>query len=403
MRNLNFVFIPAILLHVFFLSCDGKQHQSQMQNRPYAVWMAESEIARYPEAWMTENATQIKWGYHIGVLTKAMIDLWKHTGEQAYFDYAYQYADTMITTSGTIRLYPYYAFNIDHINPGKTLFDLYSEKGETRFKTAMDTLRKQMAEHPRTSEGGFWHKQRYPWQMWLDGLYMGAPFLARYAKEFNEPALFDDVVKQAVLMAKNTYDTASGLYYHAWDESRQQSWADEKTGQSPNFWGRGVGWFGMALVDILDFLPDKHPGKQTIIQIIRQTADGIIRWQDEDTGVWYQILDQGDREGNYLESTASSMFAYFLLKSIQRGYLDTSYLESAKKAYRGIIDTFIVENSDGTITMIQSCAGAGLGGDPYRDGSFEYYIGTAISENDPKATGPFIMASIEYESLMNSR
>lgn len=363
--------------------------------------MAQSEMSRFPEAWMSRDATEAKWDYCIGVLTKAMLDIWEYTGEQEYFDYAEAYADKMILSDGTISTYNYNDFNIDNINPGKTLFPLLKETGKQKYKIALDTLRKQMTEHPRTSGGGFWHKKKYPWQMWLDGLYMGAPFLVQYAMEFNEPGLFDDVARQVILMDKHCYDSTTGLYYHAWDESREQRWSDPVTGNSPNFWGRGLGWFSMAIVDILDFLPENHKDRDQILEIINKTAKGIIRYQDKESGVWYQVLDQGSREGNYLEATASNIFVYFLYKAVRKGYLEESYLDSANKAYAGIINTFIKENKDSSISLTNCCSGAGLGGNPYRDGSFEYYVNEEIIENDPKGTGPFIWASIEYEIFIN--
>jgi unsaturated rhamnogalacturonyl hydrolase len=363
----------------------------------YSVRMAESEMLRFQEPWMTEYATYAKWNYHIGVYTKAMMDMCEYTGDMKYFDYVEPYYDMMIDDSANITRYKMEVFNIDHVNPGKDLFALYRQTGKKKYRMAADTLRKQMAQHPRTSEGGFWHKMRYPWQMWLDGLYMGSPFLAQYAKEFNEPALFDDVANQVILMAKHTYDPAAGLFYHAWDESREQSWADKETGRSRHFWGRGMGWFAMAQVDILDYMPEDHPQRPQLLEIVKKTADGIVKCQDPKSGVWYQVLDQGDREGNYLESSASAMFVYFLFKAIRKGYLDESYLTAAEKGYHGILETFIQENEDGTITLTSTCCGAGLGGDPYRDGSFEYYITEEICENDPKGTGPFIWASMEYE------
>jgi unsaturated rhamnogalacturonyl hydrolase len=338
-----------------------------------------------------------------------MMDMCEYTGNMKYFDYVESYYDMMIDDSANITRYQMDVFNIDHVNPGKDLFALYRQTGKKKYRMAADTLRKQMALHPRTSEGGFWHKKRYPWQMWLDGLYMGSPFLAQYAKEFNSPflsgyhqensgsALFDDVANQVILMAKHSYDPATGLFYHAWDESREQRWADKETGKSPHFWGRALGWYAMAQVDILDFIPEDHPQRPQLLEIVKKTADGIVKYQDPGSGVWYQVLDLPDRERNYLESSASAMFVYFLFKAVRMGYLNESYLRAADKGYRGILDTFIQENEDGTITLTSTCCGAGLGGDPYRDGSFEYYITEEICENDPKGTGPFIWASMEYE------
>ena len=395
MRTANGLLLIFTLMA--FFSCGQGGAELNSDKPLYSIWMAESEMTRFPEVWMTEYATYAKWNYHIGVLTKSMMDMCEYTGDMKYFDYVEEYYDMMIDESANITRYQMDAFNIDHVNPGKDLFALYRQTGKKKYRMAADTLRKQMAFHPRTSEGGFWHKKRYPWQMWLDGLYMGSPFLAQYAKEFNEPALFDDVANQVILMAKHSYDPSTGLFYHAWDESREQRWADKETGKSPHFWGRALGWYAMAQVDILDFMPVNHPQRPQLLEIVKKTADGIVKYQDPGSGVWYQVLDQGDREGNYLESSASGMFVYFLFKAVRMGYLDDSYLPAAEKGYLGILEAFIQENGDGTITLTNTCCGAGLGGDPYRDGSFEYYITEEICENDPKGTGPFIWASMEYE------
>lgn len=390
--------------------CGCSNTKEAPDEKLYSVRMAESEIARFPEPWMTEYATYPKWNYHIGVLTHAMMSMCEYTGDMKYFDYVESYYDMMIDDSANISRYKMQNFNIDHVNPGKDLFSLYRQTGKKKFRMAIDTLRMQMSLHPRTSEGGFWHKKRYHSQMWLDGLYMGSPFLAQYAKEFNSPFLaarkkkkfngpdlFDDVANQVILMAKHTYDSATGLFWHAWDESREQRWANKETGQSPHFWGRGMGWLAMAQMEILDFFPLDHPQRPHLLEIVKKTANGIVKHQDSESGVWYQVLDQAGRKGNYLESSASTMFVYFLFKAVRMGYLNESYLAAAEKGYQGILKTFIEENEDGTISLTSSCCGAGLGGDPYRDGSFEYYINEEICENDPKGTGPFIWASIEYE------
>jgi len=376
-------------------SCD-----STRKSKPWSVWMADSEMIRFPESWMLDFSSKPKWAYSQGLVCKAMLDLWEHTGDKTYFDYARSYADTLITEAGVIRTYDAKSYNIDNINAGKILFTLYSETHEEKYKKAIDTLREQMRTHPRTSEGGFWHKLRYPHQMWLDGIYMGSPFLAQYAMEFNEPALFDDVVNQIKIMADHSYDSKTGLFYHGWDESREQQWANKETGQSPNFWGRSMGWYAMALVDVLDYLPADHQGRNEVINIINLVAEGITKYQDEQSGVWYQVIDQGDREGNYLEATASCMFVYFLYKAVSKGYIDKSFLSVADRGYDGILKNFIRENPDGTISLTGCCSVSGLGGSPvYRDGSFKYYISEPVRDDDPKGTGPFILASIEHERL----
>jgi unsaturated rhamnogalacturonyl hydrolase len=364
----------------------------------WSVKMAGSVISRYPEAWMIENAKTPRWGYTHGCVAKAMLDLYAHTGDSVWYCYAKAYADSLITDEGQIKTYRTDKFNIDNINAGKILFRLYQATGDRRYKIAIDTLVAQMAVHPRTSEGGFWHKLVYPHQMWLDGLYMASPFLAEYAKTADKPALFDDVVHQIKLMDKYAYDEKSGLFYHGWDESREQQWADKVTGQSPNFWSRSMGWYAMALVDVLDFLPVHHQGRKDVIAIIKKMATGISRWQDAQTGVWYQVTNQGNREGNYLESSGSCMFVYFLYKAMDKTYIDGSYKAVADKGFEGIIKQFIEAEEDGMISITHCCSVAGLGGENrYRDGSFAYYISEPVIKNDPKSIAPFIWAAIENE------
>ncbi|NJO68052.1 MAG: glycosyl hydrolase family 88, partial [Bacteroidetes bacterium] len=254
-----------------------------------------------------------------------MMWLWQENGNNAYYNYAKTYADRFIGQSDTISGYRIEEHNIDAINSGKFLFLLYADTKEKRYQDAIIFLRNQLKVQPRTSEGGFWHKQRYPHQMWLDGLYMGAPFYAQFAREMNDPAIFDDVVKQFEIIHKHTYNAEVGLNYHGWDESKQQKWADPVTGCSPNFWGRAMGWYAMALVDVLDYMPENHPGRANIIEILNQVAAGIKKYQDPNSGVWYQVLDMGHKEGNYLEATASSMFTYALLKAVRQGYIKEEY------------------------------------------------------------------------------
>jgi len=343
-----------------------------------------------------------KWEYTQGLVLKAIMDVWHVTDEERYFQYVKSYYDKFINDDGSIKLYNLEDYNIDRINPGKVLFPLYRETGKEKFKEAIFLLRKQMRTHPRTSEGGFWHKKRYPHQMWLDGLYMASPFLAQFAKRFDEPKLFDDVAKQFILMEKHARDPETGLLYHGWDESRTQRWADPETGLSPHFWGRSMGWYAMGLVDALDFIPTDHPERSTLIAILKRLATAIADFQDEETGVWYQVVDQGGREGNYLEASASCMYVYALAKAVKKGYLDAHFLAVARRGYDGIHRQFIEVDDNGLVNIHQVCSVAGLGGDPYRDGSFEYYISEPVRSNDPKAVGPFILASLEFENLENN-
>jgi len=390
------IWILPVALMMVFQSCSDQSKKKEINGLDMAVKMADSEIKQFPEPWTVDFNPQPVWNYTQGLIAYSMIKVWKANGNETYYNYAKTYADKFIGADGTISQYDLEDYNIDAVNSGKFLFDLYEKTNDERYLKAINQLRDQLKTHPRTSEGGFWHKKRYPSQMWLDGLYMGAPFYAQYAVHFNQPDLFDDVVKQFILIHKYTYNSETGLNYHGWDESKEQKWADPKTGCSPNYWSRAEGWYAMALVDVLDYLPQDYSGRVQILEILNQVVAGIKKYQDPKSGLWYQVLDQGNREGNYLEATGSSMFTYALLKATRKGYISDDYKAVALKAYSGILENLIKNNTDGTISLTQCCSVAGLGGNPYRDGSYEYYIKEPVRDNDPKGVGPFILASLEY-------
>ena len=404
MKNKISILFNSILFGsiVWMLSCNSSPNKNSSdtdeKEQAWSVRMAETVMKDYPELWRIEDATKIKWAYAKGLLCDAYLALWKVTGDQEYFTYPKAYADTMINEEGVIYGYKMEEYNIDKVNPGKMLFTLYAETGDERYETVIHTLRKQLDGHPRTEAGGFWHKKRYPHQMWLDGLYMGSVFYAKYGTIYNEPESILDAANWIILMEEKARDPESGLLYHAWDESKEQRWANKETGLSPHFWSRGMGWYAMALVDILDYL-DENSRKDEVIAIVQRTAEAIIKVQDDSTGTWFQVLDLPEREGNYREGSGTAMFTYFLLKAQKMGYIDASYLPYAKKAYEGMIEHLITVREDGGTVIAPVCAGAGLGGDPYRDGSYAYYINEDLRDNDPKAVGPFILASLLYEEL----
>jgi len=399
MNKLNARSFKYIVLLMLFIATSMSAATKKSNSAKWSERMARSEMKRFAEPWMIENATKPRWGYTHGLVVKAMLETWKSSGEKAYYNYAKIYADSLIDARGKIKM-DYLSFNLDNVNPGKILFDFYALTKDQRYKTAMDTLRKQLKEQPRTSEGGYWHKLKYTHQMWLDGLFMATPFLAQYGATFEDKTAFADVLNQISLINKKTYDSKTGLYYHGWDESKEQAWANKVTGCSPNFWSRSIGWYAASLVDALDYLPKENKGREKVLAIVRNLAATLIKYQDPTSGVWHQVTDQGNRKGNYLESSASSMFVYFLSKSINKGYIAKSYVAPTTKAFNGLIKTFIKNEADGTITITNCCSVAGLGGDKvYRDGSFEYYIGEPVIENDPKSVGPFILASIQFEKL----
>ena len=361
-----------------------------------SVEFAESEMKRAPEAWQLDHGKRLFFGYAQGVGCCAMLDMWHYTGDRKYYDYVAEWADTLINDKGEIHLYEMADYNLDFINSGKVLFDVYAETGDPKYKKAMDVLVRQLTRQPRTHEGAFWHKLIYPYQIWLDGLYMASPFLARYGATFDKPELIDDAVKQFLICARRTFDNRTGLYFHAYDESRNQRWADPTTGHAPNFWGRSMGWWFMALVDVLDYVPENHPRRADLITIIKGMAVTLPEYQDKD-GLWYQVLDQIDREGNFPEASVTSQFMYAYAKAVNKGYIDSSYIEVAQKAYDGLRKELLKKNPDKTWTLTRCCAVGGLGGSKYRDGSFDYYIHERMRDNDAKATGPFIMGCIQLE------
>jgi len=395
MKNRRLICLGALGLVTLFA------RRASAEPAAWSVRMADSEMQRHPDP-LRLDSEKPKWEYTHGLVLKAMLEVWQRNRDDRYWSYVNGYYDRMIGADGGIQTYVLEEYNIDRINPGKPLFLLYEKTGQEKYKKAIERLRQQLREHPRTSEGGFWHKKRYPYQMWLDGLYMGAPFLAQYAKAFNEPAAFDVVAKQFVLMEKHARDEKTGLLHHGWDESRQQKWADSQTGRSRSFWGRAIGWYAMGLVEALDFVPANHPKRGELIAILDRLAVAVTLVQDPKSGVWYQVLDQGGREGNYLEASVSSMLSFALLKAARLGYINAKYGEVGRRAYEGIVKHFIEVDKNGLVNIHRVCQVAGLGGDPerelYRDGSYEYYIREKIRSNDPKAVGPFIFASLEMEA-----
>lgn len=362
----------------------------QTTDTSWSVRTAESVMTRSPVLYN-------RWHYELGVMLKAFEMLYERTGDERYWNYLKENMDPFIGPDGSIATYDMTDFNLDQINAGKVLFSLFQTTGEDRFRSAIDTLRTQLRLHPRTSEGGFWHKQIYPYQLWLDGVYMAGPFLVEYGVTFDDPGAIDEVVHEILLVARYMRDPATGLFYHGWDEKREQVWADSVTGLSSHFWGRGMGWYAMALVDVLEILPQSHPDRGQIIRILQNLAEAAANVQDPVTGTWYQVLDKPTYEGNYLEASGSSMFVYALAKGARLGYLDARYRDVARRGFNGILEEFVTIE-DGLVNLNQICSVAGLGGKNQRDGSFAYYISEPVSSNDPKGVGPFIMASLELES-----
>lgn len=334
------------------------------------------------------------WNYEEAVTLKGIDRLWRTTGDDAYFIYMKKILDHFIREDGSIRTYLPLEYNSDQVTGGLILLTLYEKTKEPKYKIAMDHLWEQIQWQPRTKEGGFWHKYKYPYQMWLDGAYMLDVFYASYTKAFQKNT-FSDVANQLIWLNKHLKDPATGLLFHGWDESKKQPWSNPQTGQSPEIWNRAMGWYTMALVDIIDLFPLDHPKRPELIRVLNATMSSIVRYQDKSSGVWYQIINKGGMKGNYLEASGSTMFAYAMAKAINKGYLPPSYKQSLLMAYEGIMKQFITIDENGLPHIHHSCSGAGLGGTPYRPGTYEYYVNEPQRSDDLKTIGPLISLFLE--------
>lgn len=338
------------------------------------------------------------WTYEQGVQLKAVEQMWYATGDPKYFSFIKSGMDFWFDKDGKLSKYDADEYNIDHITPGRAIITLYRVTNDKKYKDAAELIRSQLKTHPRTKEGGFWHKKIYPYQMWLDGLYMGEPFYAEYSMVWNENN-WDDIANQFVWMEKHSRDPKTGLLYHGWDESKQQKWANKETGMSPHVWGRAMGWYAMALVDVLDYFPKNNPRRAELVAILNREAEAIAKYQDKKSGVWYDIVDLPTRPKNYLESSGSAMFVYALAKGLRQGVLPEKYLATARRGWAGIQKEFIKEQPDGNLNWEGTVSVSGLGGNPYRDGSFDYYMSEKLRTNDAKGLGPAVMAAVEMEAL----
>ncbi len=386
------------------LKTEAFQKLSTLAPIDISIGLANSEMQRRGESlsyggWDAVNKIASRWSYTTGLLMQSMDDLSVATGDPVYADFARRTIDSFLGDDGIIHTYKPEEFNIDQINSGKMLQRLYAKDYDARYRAAIDSLSAQLAKHPRTSEGAFWHKQRYPHQLWLDGVYMGMPFWAGVGAMEGDHYIVEEAAREFSIARSHLRDPDTGLYYHAWDEAKQQEWADPETGRSRYVWARGLGWYAMALVDILDVLPAEIPRpRATLLEIIPELADSLVQAQDS-TGVWFQIMDMPGAAGNYREASGSAMFTYFLAKAINKGYLPETYTEAATKAYAGLVNEFVAVYADGSFHVTNICQVAGLGYG--RDGSYRYYMSERVVEDDPKGLAPAIMAGIQISELLN--
>ena len=419
MKKLKLI-LACVILTAFGCSSVTAFAASKKAAKPkhYSEWMTRSEMKRSPKSYLLDFSDRPKWSYVMGIELESMLDTYLRYDGDDIKAYCIEYTDTMINPDGSIRRYNLKDYNLDNVRTGHFVTRMYEHFPEEKNLRAMNTLMAQLEHQPRTNEGVYWHKAIYAYQVWLDGIFMGLPYRVLTASKLYAPELakpiYDDAVDQVKSTYERTYDPKTGLNRHAWDESREMFWSDKETGLSQHCWGRAQGWYTMALIELLDALPADYERRGEVQELLVKCFDNILKWQDPKTGVWYQVMDSPDREGNYLESTASSMFAYSLLKAGRRGWVDKKYLDAGIKAYKGVVKEFIKENPDGTISLTDCCSVAGLGPgvspavlkaapkvkeNKRRDGSYEYYLSEKIRDNDAKGIGPFIWASLEMEDM----
>ncbi len=376
---------------------------AQAKEQPWSERAANAAIVRWPEGSFVPAGQNWAWNYELGTLLEGMDSLWLNTADPRYYNYIKSSIDQFVTPDGSISTWKPEENQLDNILLGRQLLLLYGVTQDARYAKAATLLYEQLLHQPRTASGGFWHKQKYPNQMWLDGLYMAEPFYAEYAATFHHPEAFEDITHQFLLMDDHARDAKTGLLYHGWDESKQERWADKQTGLSSQFWARAMGWRMMALVDTLSYYPEGSLGRRLLIAALEKDAAAVTRYQDGATGLWYQVLDKAGAKGNYLESSASCMFVYALAKGVRQGYLPQRYLANAERGYQEILRHFVETGPGDKVSLTGTVKGAGLGGNPYRDGSYAYYIGEKTATNDPKGVGAFLLASAEMENAANAK
>jgi unsaturated rhamnogalacturonyl hydrolase len=393
--------IPVSFFLLILIVCGAAL--SRADELPWSERAANAAMARWPDGRFVPADARWAWNYELGTLLEGMDAVWLNTVDPRYFNYIKASVDQLVQPDGSMPTYKAEENQLDNILLGRQLLLLYGVTQNKRYLTAATTLYEQLRQQPRNADGGFWHKQRYPNQMWLDGLYMAEPFYAEYSSISHHPENFADITRQFVLMEEHARDAKTGLLYHGWDASRQERWANKQTGDSEEFWARGMGWYMMALVDTLDDYPDGDPGRKQLLAILDREAAAVARYQDASSGLWYNVLDKPSGKGNYFESSAACMFVYALAKGVRRGYLPEHYLADAERGYRGILTHFVKADSGNDVSLADTVKASGLGGEPYRDGSYAYYIGEKTVTNDPKGVGAFILASAEMENAQNAK
>jgi unsaturated rhamnogalacturonyl hydrolase len=396
------IFRLAGLILLLGMTC-GESMAASVAEPPWSARAANAATSRWPDGRFVPAGQRWVWNYELGTLLEGVDGVWLNTADPRYYNYIKNSVDQFVGPDGSIPTWKPQENQLDSILLGRQLLLLYGVTQDARYAKAATLLYQQLLRQPRTASGGFWHKQRYPDQMWLDGLYMAEPFYAEYAATFHHPEAFSDITHQFALLDEHARDPKTGLLYHGWDESKRERWADKRTGVSSQFWARAMGWQMMALVDTLDYYPEQDAGRKQLLAYLRRDAAAVARYQDGATGLWYQVMDKGAEKGNYLESSASCMFVYALAKAVREGYLPQSDLTTAERGYKGILSRFIQAGPGEDVSLTGTVKVGGLGGDPYRDGSYAYYISEKTATNDPKGVGAFLLASMEMENAAKAK
>ncbi len=396
-------YLLICLLSIILVGCGGnsksKKNSSSINeteeniSQKWSVRMADAVMSRNDSLGYYNGRTKRGWSYDVAYLGMAINML--GNVDAKYSNYMLADINKLVLDDGSVPRYAMDHYNIDFICPAKNVLLAWEQTNNPKYKLASEQFIEQLRKHPKTKSGAYWHKKIYPWQLWLDGVYMGMPFLAEYAKINNCPEWFDVATHEIILTYEKTKDPKTGLMYHAWDESKEQRWCNPETGLSKHFWSRAMGWYVMAINDVLDHLPKTHKDYQQLINIQREVCTAILNVRDPKTGCWWQVLDQGEREGNYLEGSGTAMFIYAFAKGAEKGYLDSKYKEIASKAFDDMVKQFIIIDTDGLPSMVNICGSCGLGGSKnYRDGTYNYYINERIVKNDSKGVAPFIQAAV---------
>jgi unsaturated rhamnogalacturonyl hydrolase len=395
MKFTNSIFL--IIISLLFLFDSGYPHTDYFSYKLTSEQIASNFLRLFPDSIIYHGQNNSKkWNYEQGFIMEALFQAWIKSKNIEYLNYVKKNLDYYVEIDGKIKTYKIEDLNLDNVAPGRVLLNIFNVTKNEKYKKAADVLKYQLSIQPRIKEGGFWHKKIYPNQMWLDGTFMAEPFYAKYTSLYGEKKSFDDIANQFLLIEKYCKEKKTGLYYHGWDESKLQKWADPVKGTSQCFWGRAMGWYLMALIDVLDYFPFDHPKRNELLRIFRELSASLINYRDPKIYLWYQVVDQGSHDGNYIETSASLMFIYAFAKGSNLGYLSHNYYSIAAESFNSLQNNFLL-NKNGLLNLENVCAGAGLGGNPYRDGSYNYYIHEATRENDFKGYGSLLLASIELE------